>query len=151
MSEITLITNGVKRIAEQTNMLSLNAAIEAARAGDHGKGFQVVASEVRQLANQSKTSAEQVEALTKRLDQQIQKTTECVTITEREMRDSMIRMHQVTDLFIKIATDSTLTDGKMNYLFDEIQDVTNAIMELQKATSQIATSSEELLVSSEKL
>lgn len=151
MSEITLITSGVKRIAEQTNMLSLNAAIEAARAGDHGKGFQVVASEVRQLANQSKTSAEQVEALTKRLDQQIQKTTECVTITEREMRDSMIRMHQVTDLFIKIATDSTLTDGKMNYLFDEIQDVTNAIMELQKATSQIATSSEELLVSSEKL
>lgn len=151
MSEITLITSGVKRIAEQTNMLSLNAAIEAARAGDHGKGFQVVASEVRQLANQSKTSAEQVEALTKRLDQQIQKTTECLTITEREMRDSMIRMHQVTDLFIKIATDSTLTDGKMNYLFDEIQDVTNAIMELQKATSQIATSSEELLVSTEKL
>ncbi|MDA5559233.1 globin-coupled sensor protein [Exiguobacterium sp. MMG028] len=151
MSEINLITNGVKRIAEQTNMLSLNAAIEAARAGDQGKGFQVVASEVRQLANQSKTSAEQVEALTKRLDHQIQETTECVTITEREMRDSMIRMHQVTDLFIKIATDSTLTDGKMNRLFDEVQDVTNAIMELQKATSQIATSSEELLVSTEKL
>ncbi|WP_214778062.1 globin-coupled sensor protein [Exiguobacterium sp. s22] len=151
MSEITLITNGVKRIAEQTNMLSLNAAIEAARAGEQGKGFQVVASEVRQLANQSKTSAEQVEALTKRLNRQIQETTACVTTTERGMRDAMVRMHQVTELFVKIATDTTATDGRMNHLFEEIQDVTNAIIELQKATSQIATSSEELLVSTERL
>ncbi|WP_214775022.1 globin-coupled sensor protein [Exiguobacterium sp. s37] len=151
MSEITLITNGVKRIAEQTNMLSLNAAIEAARAGEQGKGFQVVATEVRQLANQSKTSAEQVEALTKRLNRQIQETTACVTTTEREMRDAMVRMHQVTELFVKIATDTTATDGRMNHLFEEIQDVTNAIIELQKATSQIATSSEELLVSTERL
>lgn len=151
MSEITLITSGVKRIAEQTNMLSLNAAIEAARAGEQGKGFQVVATEVRQLANQSKTSAEQVEALTKRLNRQIQETTACVTTTEREMRDAMVRMHQVTELFVKIATDTTATDGRMNHLFEEIQDVTNAIIELQKATSQIATSSEELLVSTERL
>lgn len=151
MSEISSITSGVKRIAEQTNMLSLNAAIEAARAGEQGKGFQVVATEVRQLANQSKTSAEQVEALTKRLNRQIQETTACVTTTEREMRDAMVRMHQVTELFVKIATDTTATDGRMNHLFEEIQDVTNAIIELQKATSQIATSSEELLVSTERL
>ncbi|WP_215143674.1 globin-coupled sensor protein [Exiguobacterium qingdaonense] len=151
MSEISSITNGVKRIADQTNMLSLNAAIEAARAGEQGRGFQVVASEVRQLANQSKTSAEQVEQLTDRLNRRIEETTERVMVTERDMRDSMNRMHQVTDLFVKIATDSTVTDGKMNHLFDEIQEVTNAILELQHATRQIATSSEELLVSTEKL
>ncbi|WP_214797960.1 MULTISPECIES: globin-coupled sensor protein [unclassified Exiguobacterium] len=151
MSEISSITIGVKRIADQTNMLSLNAAIEAARAGEQGKGFQVVASEVRQLANQSKTSAEQVEHLTERLNRRIEETTERVMITERDMRDSMNRMHHVTDLFVKIATDSTMTDGKMNHLFDEIQEVTNAILELQHATRQIATSSEDLLVSTEKL
>ncbi|AFZ13113.1 methyl-accepting chemotaxis sensory transducer [Crinalium epipsammum PCC 9333] len=62
-TQIGSITNLVTDLANQTNMLSLNAAVEAARAGENGKGFGVVASEIRKLADQSKRSAEKINTL----------------------------------------------------------------------------------------
>lgn len=63
LSQIGSITRAVTDFANQTNMLALNAAVEAARAGDRGRGFAVVSSEIRRLADQSKKSAEQINAL----------------------------------------------------------------------------------------
>ena len=62
-SQIGVITNLVTGVASQTNMLALNAAVEAARAGDQGKGFSVVAVEIRKLADQTKQSAEKINTL----------------------------------------------------------------------------------------
>ena len=62
-SQIGIISTLVSDLANQTNMLALNAAVEAVRAGEHGKGFGVVATEIRKLADQSKKAAEHINAL----------------------------------------------------------------------------------------
>lgn len=79
-NQIGSITSLVSDLANQTNMLALNAAVEAARAGEHGKGFTVVASEIRKLADESKKSAERINALV----ENIQKATNSTVMATEE-------------------------------------------------------------------
>lgn len=77
--QIGSISQLVSDLANQTNMLALNAAVEAVRAGEHGKGFSVVAAEIRKLADQSKQSADRINVLVRDIQQSI---TQTVKVTE---------------------------------------------------------------------
>jgi methyl-accepting chemotaxis protein len=67
MKNISMVTEAINSIANQTNLLSLNASIESARAGEAGKGFSVVASEIRKLAEQAKISSFEIQSTIKKL------------------------------------------------------------------------------------
>lgn len=101
--QISSITNIVSDLATQTNMLALNAAVEAVRAGEHGKGFGVVAAEIRKLAEGSKQSAQQINALVGGIQSAVNSTA-LVTEEGRKTTSSAMTLSQETaEAFARVA------------------------------------------------
>jgi methyl-accepting chemotaxis protein len=127
--EITGIAGLITEIANQTNLLALNAAIEAARAGEHGKGFAVVADEVRKLAVQSKKSANEIAGMIGLIQTEIKQAIEAVESGNHLVDQGLDSTEEANNAFTSI-TESI--DG----VSKNVQEVSSAVEQLT-AQSQI--------------
>ncbi|MRS13299.1 chemoreceptor protein [Enterobacteriaceae bacterium RIT691] len=141
MTEIISLIDG---IAFQTNILALNAAVEAARAGDHGKGFSVVAGEVRNLAHRSAEAAKNIKSLISVTSENVTQGANIVAEAEKNMREIVTGSGLVSGLMEQISA-STLQQEK------GIEQITLALSELEKVTQSNVAVVEELAGSSDVL
>lgn len=179
VEEITEITNVINSVAGQTNLLALNASIEAARAGEAGRGFSVVAEEIRTLAEQVLLSSENINNIVGKISSQTKDVFETSDNAYTKIKDETVSiessvetfkgiLEEVTNLTPKVETvyksikksldikDTVLLEideisNSANVVTESVQDITASIQEQTSMTEELSASIEELSAMQEEL
>ena len=136
--EIGNINKAIEEISEQTNLLALNAAIEASRAGEAGRGFSVVADEIRKLATQAQESAKGIHNLIRQIQADILQANNQIVLENKKVEDGIVSVLESRNAFLLIKKN-------INEVVQNIQTVVSEVDKTQKSSNQVARSIESIV------
>ena len=148
--QIRSATDMITQIASQTNLLSLNASIEAARAGDAGRGFAVVADEIRKLADQSKESAAQITAIIGDLMKNSNNSVEIMKQMSESMNTQNEHLDATKNVFLSLNTEIDSVAGAVDSITGEVEQLDLLKNDVMSSVESLAAIAEENAASTQE-